>query len=109
MWNPVQHFTPEESKHEQELERPRTQRRTNTPGRGLKSPGEEGDLADWCRDGHWGRGGIFHLFVLLFFPATPSPLLSLEGCCVVNNTVVFIHTGEAIVVLREWAALWGVK
>lgn len=28
-----------------------------------KSPGEESDLADWCRDGHWGTGGSFYLFV----------------------------------------------
>lgn len=62
-------------------------------GTGLKSPGEEGDLADWCRDGHWGRGGIFHLFVL-------PRLLTLEGCCVVNNCRIYSHCRAIVVAVN---------
>lgn len=66
---------------EEECRSAPTHRKANTPAT-CQSLREESDLADRCRDGHRGAGGIFS-------PLCPPQ--SLKGCYVVNNTAAFIH------------------
>lgn len=75
MRNPTQHFSPEVSKHKEECKKKEKKRKKSQPHRRAnmpreseketkkkKGPGEEDDLADWRRDGHWGTAFFTSLF-----------------------------------------------
>lgn len=58
---------------EEECRSAPTHRKANTPAK-CQSLREESDLADWCRDGHWGAGGIFSPLCPPQFPPCPLRL-----------------------------------